>query len=92
MRLSVTRQFCCKSILWQNRPLYNFGAAGRGGGETHASHRSRRHHRHSYILIQLVCASVCRGPETQILKIIYTQKFTIAGIFMHVGAHLTGVK
>ncbi len=46
----LTRQFCCKSILWQNRPLhflwqnrpqYNFGAAGRGGGETHASHRLR---------------------------------------------------
>ncbi len=51
--LSVTRQFCCKSILWQNRPLYNFGAAGRGGGETHTSHRSRRHH------CLLVCQSVC---------------------------------
>jgi hypothetical protein len=50
LRLSVTRQFCYNSILWQNRPLhflwqnrplYNFGAAGRGGGETHASRRSR---------------------------------------------------
>jgi len=28
-------------FLWQNRPLYNFGVAGRGGGETHASHQSR---------------------------------------------------
>jgi len=46
----LTQQFCCKSILWQNRPLhflwqnrplYNFGAAGHGGGDTHASHRSR---------------------------------------------------
>jgi hypothetical protein len=43
VRLSVTRQFCCKSILWQNRPLYNFGTASRGGGETHVIHRSRRH-------------------------------------------------
>jgi len=54
LRLFVTRQFCCKNILWQNRPLhflwqnrplYNFGAGGRGGGETHANHRLRRHHR-----------------------------------------------
>jgi len=53
LRLSMTRQFYCKSILrqkrplhflWQNRPLYNFGAAGHGGGETLVSHRSRRHH------------------------------------------------
>jgi len=36
----TTRTECCKSILWQNWPLYNFGVAGRGGGETHASHRS----------------------------------------------------
>jgi hypothetical protein len=35
---------------------------------------------------------VCRGFETQISKTIDTQKFTIAGIFMHMGAHLTGVK
>jgi hypothetical protein len=42
---------------------------------------------------------VCRGPETQIPKTIDikkftidTQKFTIVGIFMHVGAHLIGVK
>jgi hypothetical protein len=46
---SLTWQFCCKSrqnrplhFLWQNRWRYKFGAAGCGGGETHASH-----HRHS---------------------------------------------
>ncbi len=43
----LTRQFCWKSrqnrplhFLWQNRWRYKFGAAGGGGGETHASHRS----------------------------------------------------
>jgi hypothetical protein len=65
MRLSVTQQFYYKSILWQNRPLhflwqnwplYNFGDVGHGGGEAHANHRSRRHHR---LLIPLVCQSVC---------------------------------
>jgi len=35
----VTRQFYCKNILWQNRPLHFLWQnwhVGRGGGETHA--------------------------------------------------------
>jgi len=42
--LSVMWQFCF-FILWQNWPM------GRGGGETHASHRLCRHHRHSELLL-----------------------------------------
>jgi hypothetical protein len=45
----VTWQFCF-FILWQNRPLHFLWQnrpTGRGGEETHASHRSCRHHRHS---------------------------------------------